>query len=131
MKVKDGYARNFLLPNKLAVEVTASNIKILEQQRLKKNHQLEKLKKEASELKGKLAALTLTMTALTKDGEEEKLYGSITSQDISNAIKEEGLEVDKAFIILDEPIKALGIYEVPIKLHPEVIAKVKVWVVKK
>ena len=70
------------------------------------------------------------MAALTKE-EEENLYGSISSQDIINALKEEGFEIDKSCIMLDEPIKALGIYEIPIKLHPEVETKIKVWVVKK
>ena len=130
VNVKDGYARNFLFPNKLAVPVTQSNLKMLEQDKAKKNQHLEKIKKEAEELKGKLANFSLTLTALTKE-EEEKLYGSITAQDIAGALKEEGFEIDKSYIVLNEPIKALGIYEIPIKLHPEVEAKVKVWVVKK
>ena len=130
VNVKDGYARNFLFPNKLALPVTQSNLKMLEQDKAKKNQHLEKIKKEAEELKGKLANFSLTLTALTKE-EEEKLYGSITAQDIAGALKEEGFEIDKSYIVLNEPIKALGIYEIPIKLHPEVEAKVKVWVVKK
>lgn len=130
VKVKDGFARNFLIPNNLAVLLTSGNLKKLEQEKKNKSQQLEKIKKEAEELNNRLANFSLTMAALTKE-EEEKLYGSITSQDIVDALKEEGFQIDKSCIMLDEPIKALGIYEIPIKLHPEVLTKIKVWVVKK
>jgi large subunit ribosomal protein L9 len=129
IKVKDGYARNFLIPNKLAVPVTPGSMKQLEQEKSKKIVQLEKIKKEAEELKDRLAGLSLTIPSLVQ--EEEKLYGSITAHDIAEALKDEGLQIDKSAIMLDSPIKALGIYEVGLKLHPEVDAKVRVWVVKK
>lgn len=129
VKVKDGFARNFLLPNKLAIPLTPENLKRLEQERLKKNSEQEKIRKEAEELKSRLEALSLTIPALTQ--EEDKLYGSIAAHDLAQALKEEGFEVDKNFIMLDEPIKALGIYEVPVKLHAQVLAKIKVWIVKK
>ena len=73
--------------------------------------------------------MSLTIPALT--GEEDKLFGSVTRQDIAAALKEEGFEIDKYALMLDEPIKSLGIYELPINLHPEVLAKIKIWVVKK
>lgn len=130
VKVKDGFARNFLIPNNLAVPVTQSNLKSLEQEKAKKTQLSEKIKKEAEELGKRLANLSLTMTALIKE-EDEKLYGSISGYEIANALKEEGIEIDKSCIMLEEPIKALGIYEIPVKLHPEVEAKIKVWVVKK
>ncbi|MBM3245935.1 MAG: 50S ribosomal protein L9 [Candidatus Omnitrophica bacterium] len=130
VKVKDGFARNFLIPNGLAVPLTPANLKALEQQKQKKTLQLEKAKKEAEELKEKIAGLSLTLTVLAKE-EGEELYGSVTAPDIAAALREEGLEIDKNSIIIEEPIKSLGIYEVPVKLHPEVEAKVKVWVVKK
>lgn len=130
VKVKDGFARNFLIPNRLAVPVTPASLKKLEQEKQRKLSQAENLKKQAEELKNKLADVSLTIASLTQ-GEEESLYGSITAQDIAAALKEEGFDIDKNLIDLAEPIKALGIYEVPIKLHPEVLAKAKVWVVKK
>ena len=129
VKVKDGFARNFLLPNGLAVPVNKANLKMVEEGNKKKSLQLEKVRKEAEEISSKLANLSLTMQVLTK--EEDKLYGSISTQDIANALKEEHFDIDKNSIVLDEPIKALGVYEVPVKLHPEVSTKVKIWVVKK
>ena len=129
VKVKDGFARNFLIPNKLALPITQANLKMLEQERLKKEQALEKIKKDSETLKQKLEVLSLTMPALVH--EEEKLYGSITAQEIAVALKEEGIEVERDKIMLNEPIKALGIYAVSIKLHPEVTAQIKVWIVKK
>jgi large subunit ribosomal protein L9 len=129
VKVKDGFARNFLIPKGLAVVSTASNLKKIEQEKNLKAIQSDKLRKKSEDLKDKLAALSLTIPVLIQ--EEDKLYGSIASTDISCALKEEGFDIDKNDILLEGPIKSLGIYEVPIKLHPEVSAKVKVWVVKK
>ncbi len=129
VKVKDGFARNFLIPNGLAVPVTPANLKKLEQEKRRKSLQLEKIKKEAEELKRQLERLPLTVPVLTH--EEDKLYAGITSLDLANTLKEEGFNIDKHSIISDEPLKSLGIYEVSIKLHPEVLAKIKVWVVKK
>jgi len=129
VKVKEGFARNFLIPNKIAIPLTPENLKRLEQERIKKNLQQEKIKDAAMEQKLKLEGLSLTVPALTQ--EEDKLYGSIGVNDLAAALKEEGFEIDKNSILLDEPIKALGIYEVPLKLHPEVLAKIKVWIVKK
>ena len=129
VKVKEGFARNFLIPNKLAIPLTPENLKRLEQEKIKKNLQQEKIKDAAQEQKERLEGLSLTVQALTQ--EEDKLYGSIGVIDLAAALKEEGFEIDKNSIVLDEPIKALGIYEVPVKLHPEVLAKLKVWIVKK
>ncbi|MFH1354632.1 MAG: 50S ribosomal protein L9 [Candidatus Omnitrophota bacterium] len=129
IKVKDGYARNFLIPNKMAIPNTVSNIKRLEQVNQRKLQETEKLKKEYQELREKLAGLSLTIPVLAQ--EEDKLYASIAAQDIAAALKDEGYEIDKNSIMLSDPIRALGIYEVEIKLHPEIIAKVKVWIVKK
>lgn len=129
VKVKEGFARNFLIPNKLAVPATSANLKRLEQERQKKVAELRKAKEEFEQLKAKLDSLSLTIPALIH--EEDKLFGSISQQDIVQALKEEGFEIDKNSIYLEEPIKSLGIYEIPIKLHPEVSAKIKVWIVKK
>ncbi len=129
VKVKDGFARNHLFLKHLAVTVTAENIKGLQQEKLRRSQKEEKSRKEAEELKNKLAALSLTIAVLTQ--EKDKLYGSITAQEIQKALKDEGYEIDEKVIMLAEPIRALGIYQVPLKLHPEVSAEVKVWIVKK
>lgn len=129
VEVKDGFAHNFLIPNNLAMPVTNANLKKLEEEKKNKALQLEKAKLEAEALSEKLSGLSLTMPVLAQ--EEDKLYGSMTAQDISRLLKEEGYQIDKSHIILDESIKALGIYEISVKLHPEVTAKIKVWVVKK
>lgn len=129
IKVKDGFARNFLIPNALALPVTAQNLKKLEEEKQRKVLQLDNIKKGAEQLKEKLERLSLTIPVLTH--EEEKLYASITSIDLVSALKEEGFNIDKNSVVLAEPIESLGIYEVPLKLHPEVSAKLKVWIVKK
>ncbi|MDD5568562.1 MAG: 50S ribosomal protein L9 [Candidatus Omnitrophica bacterium] len=129
VKVKDGFARNLLLPKKLAIPVTPGNLKKIEQEKQKTLQGLEEKKQEALLLKERLEKMSLTISAIAQD--EKSLYGSVAAQDISNALKEEGLEVEKNIIILSEPIKALGIYEVDVKLHPEIQAKLKVWIVKK
>ncbi len=129
IKVKVGFARNFLFPKRLAVPLTDTNIKNLEQEKQRKSLRVEKEKKESEQLKDKLESLSLTIPVLTQ--EKDKLYGSITPLEIHHALKEEGYDIDKNSIILEEPIKSLGIYQIPIKLHPEVSAQVKVWVVKK
>lgn len=129
VKVKEGFARNFLIPNGLAVPVTPANLKKLQQENALKLQGLEKIKKSAQELQNKLAGLSLTISAQAQ--EENKLYGSVTVQDIASALNEEGFQIDKTAILLSEPIRALGIYEVPLRLHPEISANIKVWVVKK
>ncbi len=129
VKIRDGFARNFLIPKGLAVPLTPANLKKLEQEKQKKILQLEKAKEGSKELKARLEGLSLTLPVLAQ--EEDKLYGSITAIDIAHALKEEGFDIDKSSIILDEPIKSLGIYEIPVNLHPEVSAKIKVWIVKK
>jgi large subunit ribosomal protein L9 len=129
VKVKDGFARNFLIPNNLAVPLNPSNLKLLEEEHKRSTQRLAKAKQDAEALKEKLSAISLTVPVETH--EEDKMYGSISAQDICGLLKDEGVEIDKGFVELAEPIKALGIYQVPIKLHPEVSAQVKLWVVKK
>lgn len=128
-KVKEGFARNFLFPHNLAKPATPGSLKKLEQEKQALLAQSLKVKEESVQLKKKLDGLSLTISALIAS--EEKIYGSITAQDIATALKEEGFSIDKGIIDLTEPIKSLGIYEVPIKLHPQVSATVKLWVVKK
>jgi large subunit ribosomal protein L9 len=129
VKVKEGFARNFLIPNKLAVPLTKENLKRIEQEKEKQSAHQAKLKKESETLRDRLAGISLTIPVLVHDA--EKIYGSIAAQEISAALGEEGVVLDKSLIALDEPIKALGIYEIPVNLHPEVSAKIKVWIVKK
>ena len=127
--VKEGFARNFLFPHNLAKPATASSLKKLEQDQLVRSAQSAKIKEESEVVKQRLSALTLTIPALTQG--EEKLYGSIHAHEIAEALKAEGFAINKNTIDLAEPIKSLGIYQIPVKLHPDVIATVKLWIVKK
>lgn len=126
--VKDGYARNYLIPRNIAFPATEGAMAALEEEK----KQVER--RSAKELKGaeKLAAdlEKVSITIQMKVGEDEKLFGSVTSQMIADALKEQNFTIDKRIIDLEEPIKALGIYNVDVKLHQNVTAKVKVWVVR-
>ena len=128
VEVKNGYARNFLLPRQIAYVATKGNIKALEEEKRQYS------KKEAKELQSSKALATdlanVSITIPVKVGEEDKIFGSVTSQMIADALKEKSFNIDKRKIELEEPIKALGIYEVNIKLHQEVNAIVKTWVVR-
>lgn len=129
VKVKDGFARNFLIPRGLGMPVTTQGLKVLEEEEQQRLLLSEKTRKEAEELGAKLKSISLTMPVLTQA--DEKLYGSIGPVEISAALKDEGFDIDKNRILLDDPIKALGIYEVLVKLHPDIAIKLKIWVVKK
>jgi len=131
VKVKDGFARNYLFPNKLAVPLTTANMKRLESEKQARALQQEKVKHDAEGLKEKLAAVSLTIPMLTQEEDKDKLYGSVAGADIAKALKDEGYDVEKSLIQMEEPIRSLGIYQVPVKLHPDVTATVKVWIVKK
>lgn len=126
--VKDGYARNFLIPRQIAYEATKSALKAIEVEKENYKKRIEKEKVEASKLALELEKVSVTIPV--KVGEDDKLFGSVTSQMIADYLKEKGYEIDKRKIELEEPIKTLGIYEVNVKLHPEVATKVKVWVVR-
>jgi large subunit ribosomal protein L9 len=128
VKVKPGYARNYLIPKGIAYIATEANQKRYDAERIQKNWRLEKDKKNAEETAKKLEGISCTIAVQV--GEEDKMFGSVTSQNIAERLAEQGFEVDKRKIVLDDPIKALGIYSVPIKLHSEVEPVVKVWVVK-
>ena len=127
--VKEGFARNFLFPHNLAKPATAGSLKKLEQDQLARCAQSAKIKEECELVKQRLSALALTIPALTQG--EEKLYGSISAGEIAEALQAEGFAINKSIIDLAEPIKSLGIFQIAVKLHPEVIAMVKLWVVKK
>jgi large subunit ribosomal protein L9 len=128
VNVKEGYARNYLLPKNVAKEATPGNMKMLDL--LKKKQALSEAKRldEAKVLAQMIAALSITISA--KAGEEEKLVGTVTTEMISDALKAEKITVDKKDIVLDEPIKKLGVYQVGVKIHPEVKASLRVWIVK-
>ena len=128
VNVKDGYARNFLIPKKIAVLANSRNMKILEEEQKMMEHRRHKDQRNAAALAKELEKVSLTATVSV--GEEDRVFGSVTAQTIADLLKEKGYEVDKRKIQIEEPIKALGIYNVVLKLHAEVEAKVRVWVVK-
>ena len=126
--VANGYARNYLLPKKISFPATEENLrrvakarKVLELKRIQERDEAQRL---AERLRG------LSCTIVKKAGEEETLYGSVTSGEIAEALEKEGIVIDKRKIRMDEPIKTLGIYTIPVTIHSEVEAEVKVWVVK-
>ncbi len=124
-----GYGRNYLIPRNFAVEASSKNIKEYEHQKNAILVKASKIRATAEDFAEKLSALTLSIEA--KAGEEDKLFGSVTSKDIAEAIAEKGMEVDKKKIQLDEPIKRLGEYDVAIKIQQDVSATVKLEVKKK
>ncbi len=128
VEVRDGYARNFLIPKGIAYAATEGNVRALEEEKKQEERRSSKELKAAQHLGGELEKLSLTVPM--KVGEDEKLFGSVTSQMIADLIKEKGFDLDKRVIELPEPIKALGIYNVDVRLHPNVTSKVKVWVVR-
>ncbi len=128
VQVKPGYARNYLIPKKIAYPASPNYLKILEEEKKQKQQRSLKEKKVAEELAKKFENASVTISVSV--GEEDKMFGSVTSQDIAASLKEQGFEIDRRKIQLEEPIKELGIYSVPIKLHTDVVAQIKVWVVK-
>jgi large subunit ribosomal protein L9 len=126
--VKNGYARNFLIPRGLAYQATAGNKRRIEVERQRRDAQMETQRAAASGVAERLAAVSLTFTVRT--GEGDKLFGSITAADIAEKLKEQGFSVDKRRIDLDEPIKMVGIYKVPARLEAGVVGEIRVWVVK-
>jgi large subunit ribosomal protein L9 len=128
VKVAPGYARNFLLPKRLAVTATEANKKIVEQERQAHLRKEAKLKGEAEDL-GKLMS-GVAVTISQKAGENDQLFGSVTSKDIADALAAKNYTIDRRKILLDEPIKQLGEFKVPVRLHKEVTVDVTVQVVK-
>ena len=127
VEVAKGYARNFLLPKGLAMEANDQNIKFFETQRKKIEIKKIKAKEEAEKAREKLSEVTVTISQ--RAGEEDKLYGSVTSMDIATHLEKQGIAIDRRKIELDKPIKTLGEFDVPIRLYPEVIGSIKVVVV--
>src|SRR3989338_624344 len=129
VNLKDGYARNFLFPEGLILAVTKENLKLKGKLEASKAVLEEKNKKEAQGLANKLLAESFTFTR--EATAEDKLYGSIDAHELEKLLKSEGYDIDKKNILLAEPIKSLGVYSLDLKLHPEVTAKIKVWIVRK
>jgi large subunit ribosomal protein L9 len=129
VKVKHGYARNFLVPRKMACAATPANRKKIEQLEKKRKREYEKQKAEAQKLAERLNKASCTVNVEVND--LDKLYGAVTVGDITNALEVEGFLIDKKDVIIEKPIEELGIFEVGVQLHPEVTAKVRLWVTKK
>ncbi len=128
VKVADGYARNYLIPGKKAVKAGKETIKLQERLKQKRVLQARADLEEAQAIAEKIANCSLTMPV--KVGEDEKLYGSVTTKDICELLKQEGIEIDRKHIQLIDSIRALGVYSIKIDLHPEVEGILKLWVVK-
>ena len=128
VSVKPGYARNFLIPQGIASIATAAQKRALVERLRQEVVQDKKRKRQAEGLASRYGDLSCTITV--QAGEDDKLFGSVTSRDIAAALEVSDLEIEHRQVILEEPIKQLGVYSVPLKLHPEVEVSVKVWVVK-
>ena len=128
VKVAPGYARNYLVPKGYAIEATTRNAKALEHAKRQMEYKKNKVLESAKNLLEKIEATPLIL--VHQAGENDKLFGSVTNMEIAEALKNRGLEIDRKIILLSDPIKSLGDYEVPVKLHPEVIANLKVSVTK-
>ncbi len=128
VEVASGYARNCLIPQGKALQANKRNLKLFEDYKRAAQKKQEKERQHAQEIARKIEHASCTIVMQAND---EQLYGAVTNADIAKALQQEGIQVDKKDILLEEPIKALGVYQVPVKLHPEVKQQVKVWVVKK
>ena len=128
VKVSAGYGRNYLIPQQKAILATEKSLKVVEHKKRQVQQRMEKTKKDAEKMGQRIENLSCTFAKTV--GESGKIFGSVTSMDIENFLKENGFEVDRKKISLEEPIKNLGMFTVPIKLNPEVTAHLKVWVVQ-
>jgi large subunit ribosomal protein L9 len=127
VKVADGYARNYLIPKGLAVEASNWSLKTLENEKMQIMKKLETEKKKAEVMIERLAGVTLSLTR--RVGEQDKLFGSVTTKDIEQSLQELGIEIDRKMIILEEPIKTPGEFPVKIKLQPGVMTEIKITVI--
>jgi large subunit ribosomal protein L9 len=127
VRVKPGYARNFLLPRGMAYEATPANVQRIERERAQLEKQAAETLAAARAQAATLEGVSLTFPA--RAGQEGRLFGSITSGDIAEKLAEQGITIDRRQIELDEPLKALGVFSVPVRLHTEVRPEIKVWVV--
>lgn len=128
VKVKPGYGRNYLLPKGLAMPATEGNLKVFEQERRKLEERMETVRAKSRGEAERIEAAEVVISV--RVGENNKLYGSVTTANIAESLEQQGIEVDRRKILLEEPIKELGEYQVEVKLHPDVRAQLKVSVVK-
>ncbi len=126
--VKPGFARNYLLPQGLAVAATPQQVKAVEDIMRRRLQQAQRIQADADALKRTIEGRSLSLTLNL--GAEDKAFGSVTAHDIVEALKRDGIEVERHAVQLPEPIKTLGIYDVPVRLHPNVTATLKLWIVK-
>lgn len=129
VNVARGFARNYLIPRKLAVEATAGNERMFGEEEKLRSVRTDKILRQADKMSDKLKKVSVT--AAVQVGEDDRLFGSVTSNDIETLLRAQGYEIDKKRILLEEPLKTLGVYTVPIKLHKDIESSIKVWVVKK
>lgn len=128
MKVTPGYARNYLFPRRIAVLATDANTRIFqEDERVRTRRDIVDMR-DAKDKASKLADASCTITV--KVGEDDKLYGSVSTADIAKEMENQGFKIDKKQVLLEEPIKKIGVYSVDVKLHREVVVPIRVWVVK-
>ena len=128
VRVKDGYARNYLFPKRLALPSTPSQKRVLDEENRLHVVRDAKLKQNVQAVAEKMKGLSCTL--VVQAGEEDKLYGSVTGHDIAKAISDQGFAIDHQQVVLEEPIKKLGVYTVSVRLHRDVEVPIKVWVVK-
>lgn len=129
VEVKSGYGRNFLIPRNMAVMATKGNLRAIDEIKSQNKIREKKQRVEAVRLKDKLEKLSLTCEVIV--GEEDKIFGSVTSQNIVDLAAAEGFTIDKRNVILDEAIKSLGVYTIPVKIEKEISANIKLWVIRK
>ena len=129
VEVADGYARNFLIPKRKAVAATPAHVKSLDNLLRQNKGRTDRLRQVAEAMAARLAEASCVITR--QAGEQDKLFGSVTNQDVAAALRVQGLDVDRRKILLQEPIKALGGYTIPIRLHPEVVAELRLTVERK
>jgi large subunit ribosomal protein L9 len=127
--VKAGYGRNYLFPRNLAIPATKGNLQAIDEVKKQKQLREKKQRRKAEIIKDKIERLSLSVEVLV--GEEDKLYGSVTNADVAELLAKEGIIVDKRAIELESPIKVIGVYTMPVKVDKDVIAQLRLWVIKK
>ncbi|TNF29045.1 MAG: 50S ribosomal protein L9 [Deltaproteobacteria bacterium] len=125
--VKRGYGANFLIPQGMAVLATPRNRSRMEHEQRKIEAKIARERAQAQEMGKRLSGMSVTLTRLV--GDDDKIFGSVTGKDITDALADEGVKIDRRQVELEAPLKSLGVYEVPVRLHREVAAIIKVWVV--
>lgn len=128
VEVKTGYGRNYLVPRNLAIVATKGNLRAIDEVHKQADLRERKSRREAEIVKEKIEKLSVSQEV--RVGEEDKLFGSVTSQDVTDLLAAEGVIVDKRSVVMDGPIKALGVYTIPVKVDKDVTAELKLWVVK-